>query len=206
MSEPIKNMKCLTDKLAAIDAPISEEDQVVTLLGSLPSSYANIVTALEARVDNLTLQFAQQSLINEELKQDMLVESQPDRVGGDSALLSQKQTKRKKPIICYSCGKPGHKRPQCPERTQQEAKQAAEHAALSNDEEQVFFAGGKLPGQTLWLIDSGATCHMTPHRSAYIDFKKLDVAQKVSLGDGRTVQAIGKGAVKIMLTLGSKVK
>ena len=35
----LKKMKELTDKLAAIGAPISEEDQVVTLLGSLPSDY-----------------------------------------------------------------------------------------------------------------------------------------------------------------------
>ena len=31
----IKNMKELTDKLAAINAPIAEEDQVFILLGSL---------------------------------------------------------------------------------------------------------------------------------------------------------------------------
>ena len=42
------SMKDIADKLAAIGAPISEEDQVVTLLGSLPGSYATLVTALEA--------------------------------------------------------------------------------------------------------------------------------------------------------------
>ena len=44
----IKHMKEVTDKLAAIGSPISEEDQVVTLLGSLPHSCATLVTALEA--------------------------------------------------------------------------------------------------------------------------------------------------------------
>ena len=39
MQEHLKQMKDLTDRLAAIGAPISEEDQVVTLLGSLPKSY-----------------------------------------------------------------------------------------------------------------------------------------------------------------------
>ena len=43
-------MKEIIDKLAAIGAPISEEHQVVTLLDSLPLSYATLVTALEARV------------------------------------------------------------------------------------------------------------------------------------------------------------
>jgi len=39
----LKYMKELTDKLAAIGAAISEEDQVMTLLGSLPSSYATLL-------------------------------------------------------------------------------------------------------------------------------------------------------------------
>ena len=56
VSDHLKQMKLLTDRLAAINCPISEEDQVVTLLGSLPRSFATLVTALEARGnDELTL-------------------------------------------------------------------------------------------------------------------------------------------------------
>ena len=65
MEAHIKTMKELTDRLAAINAPIAEEDQVVTLLGSLPPSYSALVTALEAR-DAVTLSYVQQSLIREE--------------------------------------------------------------------------------------------------------------------------------------------
>ena len=49
----LKDRKEITDKLAAIGALISEEDQVMTLLGSLLCSYATLVTALEARVDDI---------------------------------------------------------------------------------------------------------------------------------------------------------
>ena len=49
MEAHIKTMKELTDRLPAINAPIAEEDQVITLLGSLPPSYSTLVTALEAR-------------------------------------------------------------------------------------------------------------------------------------------------------------
>ena len=52
-------MKEITDRLAAIGAPISEEDQVVTLLGSLPPSYSTLVTALEARADDVKLSYVQ---------------------------------------------------------------------------------------------------------------------------------------------------
>ena len=43
----LKEMKELTDKLAAVGASIAEEDRVVTLLGSLPKKYSTLVTALE---------------------------------------------------------------------------------------------------------------------------------------------------------------
>ena len=52
----VRKMKELTDQLAE---PISEEDQVVTLLGSLPST---LVMAMEAR-DNVSLSYIQQSHI-----------------------------------------------------------------------------------------------------------------------------------------------
>jgi len=48
-------MKEITDKLASIGALISEEEQVVTLLGSLPPSFLTVVTALEAHGVNLKL-------------------------------------------------------------------------------------------------------------------------------------------------------
>ena len=53
----LKGMKELTDELSSIGAPISEEDQVVTLLGSLPSRYSTLVTAQEAQVDDTHLDF-----------------------------------------------------------------------------------------------------------------------------------------------------
>ena len=68
LTEHLKRMKELTDQLGAIGAVTEEEDQIVTLLGSLPSSYATIVTALETKMNDLTLQFVQQALINEEQK------------------------------------------------------------------------------------------------------------------------------------------
>ena len=79
MEAHIKTMKELTDRLAAINAPISEEDQVVTLLGSLPPSYSTLVTVLEAR-DAVTLSYVQQSLIH---KEQRLKESNIQHTGLD---------------------------------------------------------------------------------------------------------------------------
>ena len=56
----LKHMKDITDILAAIKAAFSEETQV-PLLGSLPDNYTNnLVTALETRRDNLSLEFVKE--------------------------------------------------------------------------------------------------------------------------------------------------
>ena len=81
----LKEMKEITDKLASIGAPISEEDQVVTLLGSLPPGHSTLVTALEARVDDIQLDFVQQALILEEQKQKGVTGSDNSQ---DSALVA----------------------------------------------------------------------------------------------------------------------
>ena len=50
-------MKDITDKLAAIGAAIPEEDQVVTLLGSLRRSFVTVVTAIKTRMDSVNLDY-----------------------------------------------------------------------------------------------------------------------------------------------------
>jgi len=61
-------MKKISDKPAALGSAVAEEEQVVALLISLPPSYATLVSAMEAKGDDLSLAFVQQALITEEQK------------------------------------------------------------------------------------------------------------------------------------------
>ena len=56
MEQHLKHMKTLTDRLAAIGAPISKEDTIVSLLGSLLRNFASLVTALEATTSSKTVE------------------------------------------------------------------------------------------------------------------------------------------------------
>ena len=51
----LKHMKEITNKLAAIKAPVCEEDQVATLLGSLPDNYDTLLTAPKAHVETIDI-------------------------------------------------------------------------------------------------------------------------------------------------------
>ena len=213
MESHLKHMKELTVKLAAIDAPITEEDQVVTLLGSLPQSYSTLVTALEARVDDIKLDFVQQALIHEELKMKGQNNSEEQ---GDSALIGKfKKTVKPQNLRCYHCGQAGHFRRDCPKRKQ---RNNSEHKAKTvvgkppevklddHPHESAFAtctsAGSKgLPQVDKWLVDSGASSHMTSNKKTLANFREFKKPEKVGLGDGHTVDAIGVGNVYIRMQL-----
>ena len=208
----IKAMKELTDKLAAIKAPISEEDQVVTLLGSLPSSYSTLVTALEAR-DAVSLSYVQQALIQEEQRMNV-VDSKSD--AGQSAVFdektgrafvgkqSQQCQKGRQQKVCYLCGETGHIRWNCPENHQERSLSKPKHIAkpvktMEEDSELACGASSKSYNKENWIVDSGASSHMTQTQEFMVNYEEFGTPQKVCLGDGRTLEAFGKG--KVIVTM-----
>jgi hypothetical protein len=50
----------------------------------------------------------------------------------------------------------------------------------------------------VWLIDSGASCHMTPHRESFSEYDKYDGGD-VFLGDDSTTNILGRGRVKLLV-------
>ena len=214
----LKHMKELTDKLAAVGAPIDEEDRVVTLLGSLPQYYSTLVTALEARVDDIKLDFVQHALMHEEQKlKGQSAHSKGMLAGGqeDSALMGRfKRTPRFQNQKCYQCGQPGHFRRDCPKRRQQDNGKAVHKARAAGEkhlnpesesaDEGVFAASvgsAGLPQMGRWLIDSGASSHMTSEKKILTSYCEFERPEKVGLGDGRTVDAVGVGNVYISMQL-----
>ena len=203
----LKEMKELTDKLGSIGAPISEEDRVFTLLGSLPSSFSGVVTALEAHSGDLTMDFVQQQLINHERKlktQDSKSEAQQD-----SALVG---ALKRKPPKCWKCEEVGHIQRFCPKRKFQhrakiiedevksESDGEVESGPESSDGEGAFPASrsAEVPNDR-WLVDSGASSHMTPKREYFSEYKVFSTPEKVALGDGRVVEAVGVGTVRLTM-------
>ena len=61
-----------------------------------------------------------------------------------------------------------------------------------SDSEREFAVPGQLPEIGKWLIDSS---HMTPQKEFLINYREFDTPEKVGLGDGRIVEAVGVGNV-----------
>ncbi|KAG2758650.1 hypothetical protein Pcac1_g29238 [Phytophthora cactorum] len=65
--EHINKIKTLAEQLDAVGAPVSEDDLVITLLGSLSESYQFLITALESRADSLTWELVTSRLLHEDM-------------------------------------------------------------------------------------------------------------------------------------------
>ena len=172
----VRKMKELTDQLAE---PISEEDQVVTLLGSLPST---LVTAMKAR-DNVSLSYIQQSHIREKHGRDRKLNGTNE----GQAVTGKHELRRHQPKkVCYSCREP---RRDCPRnhgctkfpKSKHRAKPAwmETRDGSHTDAEGAFGASSQSSGLDDWIVDSGASSIMTWSRELLVEYKEFNKPQKV---------------------------
>ena len=222
IEEHLRHMKEITDQLAAINAPIPEDEHIVAILLSLPRTYNTIVTALTAKGDELHLAQVQQALINEEEKRLQSKASKSTTTGsdrGESALRHEKF--HRKPIRCYECNQEGHISRNCRQKNGQKgykpkgAWKPGKHKAApaetacpeeDNEPSDNAFATGLVTAskeENKWIVDSGASQHMTSSHQLFVDYEEFTEPEPVTLGDGHTVNALGKGNIKIIMMPGT---
>lgn len=107
-------------------------------------------------------------------------------------------------ITCYCCRKKGHFANECNSRNQRRnprqnhrggpgpSREPSNHNAFSAEVDDVTNTKGH------WILDSGASAHMTHNRDSLCNFLKLDGQDTIHLGDNTELPIEGKGDVKIM--------
>ena len=206
----IKVMTEVFEALAVIDDAVKEEDQVVYLLASLPTSYDMLVTALEAQSENVP----KWELVTERLRHEELKQKEKMPVDSGRKVLVAKQTVKrgdqKKQFKCHFCKKLGHFKRDCrkflaSQQSQQEKRQLASTAEAkkpssssdSEGEALVTTHALTVSSRGNWIVDSGATCHMCNDRSLFSELRSLEAPQEVTLGDGHVLQATAQGTVTL---------
>ena len=221
VQDHVKSMTEIFNELSVIGAEMDEEDKVVHLLASLPSTYDTLVTALEANATVPSMEVVTERLLHEERKH----KDRDCTTTCDDGALVAKHRQRRGPK-CHYCHKYGHIQRNCAERAQIQKKDnfrkervnagGFKHKAnttqtkpswgnSSSDSDAGLTAyalsTGNAPRQNKWIVDSGATSHICNNERSFVKLHNLENWHSVTLGDGRNLDAIGYGVVSLMMKL-----
>eukprot|EP00794_Sanderia_malayensis_P011679 gene11679-12889_t len=215
MMEHVNKMRSLAEQLSSVGAQVSEDDQVATLLCSLPDSYNNLIVALESRADDLNMEFVIARLLHEERKR-CEVSSDPDIAMEKALMAAKEKPSMHKPKFgnkrgkCFNCGLKGHFARNChkPKKSKEKHEQQANFTETTDNKNALFGGSSNTNSDEcfIWYIDSGASQHMSCNKNWMKNYNEFSVPEKVRLGDNRTVEALGKGTVWLRVMADGKYK
>ena len=202
VQDHIKEMTELFNDLAVVGDNLGDEDRVVHLLASLPESYDTLVTALEASESVPSMEVVIDRLLYEEKKTKDRAE------GTDEALIARGRKKMR----CHYCKKIGHMQKDCYERARNEKSRHPQKKGKKSGSEGDNSIGllathtlaaaasdNKTNNRNCWIIDSGATCHISCNKTMFDKIESMSEPQIVTLGDGSSIETSERGTVKLKL-------
>lgn len=202
----------LVSDLGSLDVELSDEDQAVILLNSLPSHFAQLVHTLKYRggKETITLKEITQSAysLETELKQkgSYLTKSSGEGLyvqhnsktekksnpKAKQAVKGKEKAKSKK--VCWICGAEGHFKRECPKKGQSSNAEASVGKGIDSEPMMLTASESAREG---WVLDSGCSYHLTCRKDLMFDIEEID-GGKILMGNDTfcVITAIGK--VKIV--------
>ncbi|KAJ0391682.1 hypothetical protein P43SY_001646 [Pythium insidiosum] len=200
-------------KLAAVGERINDDEKLVVLLGTLPQAYDATVRIIVAS-NGVTLLIAKEMLRREyetlqrrEKKEVALKAAAAALQAGGSSNKNQQGRKGGKkqgkkggnPQFrgkCFLCKQTGRKQANCPKKNEK-----------SSDEFVFSVMDPHSDGvESTWLLDSGASSHMTGDVGDFVEYQDLPASIWVTVANGQRLEARGRGCVRIVLDQGTTVK
>ena len=222
MSTHISKLEDLCYKLKALDENISDSMLITKIIMTLPPTYNHFISAWESTSENLrTVENLTSRLIMEETRinsqDDQSVALITKRFGknfstkdnknknderGNKNQGSAKNSQNSRE--CWNCGKYGHARKNCWFLKKDSKPNFKENKQSHNNNENkalvvevLLSANQNIDRSSSWLLDSGASSHMSENKAWFSEYEELKNQVGVRLGDGNLLYAEGKGKIEI---------
>ncbi len=216
-------MTTLAEQLRELKEDISPKKFATVVLGSLPDSYDNFLTSLNARdAKELDWDNIKGLLIEEYMKR----KDKNDNNKSDNAMYAKRSAasgrgrgrrtdhqpgsrrpqnytessgprgadREKDGIVCFKCKQVGHIARNCSFNNIRNNKNEQSHIV---EEVQHLALISTMEPNDKWYIDSAATKHMTHNKNLLVDYVKYDTPTEIYLGDNAVIHAEGEGMVKL---------
>ncbi|CAA7036546.1 unnamed protein product [Microthlaspi erraticum] len=223
-------LKLISD-LASLKITISDEDQAIQLLTSLPPAYEPLVHTLKYGngKETLTVREVKASAYAKEAElrhkgllkktksnsEGLYVESRgrsnkrSDKGDGNQKGKSKSRSKYKNKNgkgnkgTCFICGKEGHWKRECPNRGKRQSEESSANT-VAEVKEPLVLTASQHNRKDEWILDSGCTFHICPNKELMFDIKEFD-GGKVSMANNTYSKVKGIGKIKITNPDGSVV-
>ncbi|KAH9670424.1 hypothetical protein KPL70_016984 [Citrus sinensis] len=228
VTDHINTLKTLFSQLTTLGYNIEENERAELLLQSLLDLYDQLIINLTNNnpVDSLVFDDVAASVLNEESRRKNKENRQASSQQAEAlSVMRGRSTKRgpsgsqnhgrlksrsKKNVKCYNCGKKGHVKKECwsnqkrREGKEPESSNAQGCVASTSDDGEILYSEattvseGRKRLSDVWLIDSGATWHMTSMREWFHKYE-LILGGSVYMGDDHALEIAGIGTIKIKI-------
>ncbi|CDO75139.1 hypothetical protein BN946_scf184772.g6 [Trametes cinnabarina] len=208
--------------LSTLDQPLDDSLVAIAMVISLPPSYSTLCTILMSSDATLSTD----KVITSILEQEKLMQAEAKhstfaaRLGKGNAKHDNKSGKSKgdKPK-CAHCKKLGHKKDECrklkaelaekqkSDTTAEKPRDLNAKVARASDRSaavlRIYVAdvieASSVPLASRWIVDSGASAHMSSERVRFCSYRTLRTPHRVWLGDKRYIHAVGEGSMYLDL-------
>ncbi|KAH9708912.1 retrovirus-related pol polyprotein from transposon TNT 1-94-like protein [Citrus sinensis] len=228
VTDHINTLKTLFSQLTTLGHNIEENERAELLLQSLPDSYDQLIINLTNNnpADSLVFDDVAASVFNEESRRKNKKNRQASSQQAEVLLVTRgrstergpsgsqnhgrSKSRSKKNVKCYNCGKKGHVKKECwsnqkrREGKKPESSNAHGCVASTSDDGEILYSEattvseGRKQLSDVWLIDLGATRHMTSRREWFHTYEPIS-GGSVYMGNDHALEIAGIGTIKIKM-------
>ncbi|UYV69220.1 hypothetical protein LAZ67_6002864, partial [Cordylochernes scorpioides] len=187
----------IVNELAQIGDKIDDGDLAMVLLGGLPEDWDIVVSTICNLPDSdfMTATVKRRLLAEAERRSSNLPKDVGAMVVNASSKPIETEKQFKAKVVCFKCGGKGHYARECRKKGKNEQRpkrfdqnKGVNMSAMCNT---LFGATAET-----WIIDSGATHHMTPKRDYFTCLKECTSnMSSITIANGSSIEACGIGTV-----------